>query len=150
MSLVEAFRQDMVRFARMLDTAQPGFQRGGFMELVRTSPSLQRRALQTLGRQETVVAGAIAELMSVPESDPVAGTAARALLGACRSIVAECHHRLAGGEHPADVAAGVETDIDRVFALLDGGLPALPTPSSDHRGQVPTGPVVVWQWDSEH
>jgi AcrR family transcriptional regulator len=147
MSLVEAFRQDMVRFVRFLGTKEPGFQHGGFTGLMRSSPSLQRRGQQMLGRQERCVAEAIAQLMSTPEWDPVAGTVARALLGACRSVMVDCHRRLDDDQHPADVAAALEPEIDRVFTLLDHGLPSLSPPLVDGAAQVPAGPVVAWHLD---
>jgi AcrR family transcriptional regulator len=121
-SLAEAFRQQTIEYLHQLAARPPGFHHGGLVELIRSSPNLQRRAHAMQAHRAQAVAGELAALTSAPESDPLPLVVAHTLLGAHRALFLECHRRLAAGETPADVATALEPHVHRIFNLLEHGL----------------------------
>ena len=121
-SLADAFRDRAVDFLRRLADQAPDFNHVTKLQLINSSPSLQRRAHETHTKQAYAVARALAELTNAPDSDPLPLIVAHTLLGAHRAFFLECHRRLATGDDPAAVASELEPHIHRIYNLLANGL----------------------------
>jgi AcrR family transcriptional regulator len=121
-SLADAFRDHAIDFLHRLAAGAPGFQHGTKLQLINSSPSLQRRAHETHTKQAHAVARALAEITNAPESDPLPLIVAHTILGAHRAFFLECHRRLAAGDPPAKVAAELDAHVHRIYELLAHGL----------------------------
>lgn len=121
-SLIDVFRDDILRSLREMVEYEDRFPGRSLFGLAKSSHALWRRALEMHASQERVVAAQIALMAGAPEWDPVARTVAHTLLGANRSVRWECQRRLDDGEAPADVAKAVEQDVHRIFDVLEQGI----------------------------
>jgi AcrR family transcriptional regulator len=121
-SLADAFRDRAVDFLHRLADREPGFHHGTKLQLINSSPALQRRAHETHTRQAHAVAHALAELTDTPESDPLPLIVAHTLLGAHRAFFLECQRRLDAGDPPAKIAGELEPHVHRIYELLANGL----------------------------
>jgi AcrR family transcriptional regulator len=121
-SLAEAFRDQTLATLRTLAQQPPGFHQGGLIQVIKSSPTLERRLHAVHAHQAHAVARALAEVTNAPESDPIPLVVAHTLLGAHRAVFKECHRLLAAGKSPAEVAATLEPDVRRVCALLENGV----------------------------
>ena len=120
-SLIDAFREQTLEFLHFLADLAAEFQRGGLIDLVRSSPSLQRRAHVMHAQLAQTFARELAAVTGAAQSDPVPQMVAYTLLGAQRALLHECHRRLDAGESPNRVAADLEPDLHRMIALLENG-----------------------------
>jgi AcrR family transcriptional regulator len=120
-SLVESFRQGMLNFLRHL-REQPEYRSSGVYALIRSSPTLERRARELHHQNIRLVAAELAAITGTDEHDPVPLVVAQSLLGAHHTLFRETHRLLAQGRAPAVVAELMEPQVFRVFDLLAGGI----------------------------
>jgi AcrR family transcriptional regulator len=120
-SLAEAFRDQNLEFLRKLAQQPAGFHQGGLLQVIKSSPTLERRLHAVHAHQAHAVARELADLTHAPESDPLPLMVAHTLLGAHRSLFKECHRLLASGKTPAETAAALEPHVHRVYQLLEHG-----------------------------
>jgi AcrR family transcriptional regulator len=121
-SLAESFRNHGHAFIRHLAEKPAGFHRGGLLDIIRSSPNLERRMNAMQARHAEAMAAELAALTGATESDPLPAVVAHTLIGAHRTLFREVHRMLAAGQEPADVAAALEPHVDRIYALLEHGL----------------------------
>jgi AcrR family transcriptional regulator len=86
--------------------------------LVRSSPALRDRLLLAWERETTTLVAAVTD----DEDDLVAEAVVRALVGTHRLVFRTALRRVIAGEDPADVAADLRVQAERVYARLDRGL----------------------------
>lgn len=120
-SLADAFRGHALDVLQRLGDQTPGFHHGTKLQVINSSPALQRRALETHTRQAHAVARALAELTDAPQSDPLPLIVAHTLLGAHRAFFLECHRRLGAGDPPSTIASELEPHVHRIYELLANG-----------------------------
>lgn len=125
-SVLAAFRAQGEQMLAWIAEQEPGFQRGSVIELIQTSQTLQRKALEIQEQQARVLAAELAAASGQPEWDPLAHTVARTLLSANRAVFREVHRHLADGASPPDAARLARPAMTRVFDQLEHGLGGYP------------------------
>jgi AcrR family transcriptional regulator len=99
----------------------------GFLELVRSNPSLQRKMHEVHGQLTHQLAVALAEEAGTDADDPVATVVAGALIGAQRTLYLRLRERAAGPDSDPVIARQHRRDTNRVFDRLRDGLAGYPT-----------------------
>jgi AcrR family transcriptional regulator len=128
-SVLESFRAGSLAYCDQLALEPPGFQRAGFYALIESSPVLARRWHQLRNHYSEVLAGELAAEAGTDPDDPLATAVASALLGAQRAMMRASRRKLLAGDDPADVAAWLRPQVNRIYDLLAGGI-----------GDYPSGP----------
>jgi AcrR family transcriptional regulator len=90
--------------------------------MVRASAALQSHEHEIVAQHVTRLAALIAGETRASAGDPTPLTAASALMGAQRALVAFVHARVVAGERGPQLAEAARREGRRAFALLEGGL----------------------------
>ena len=91
-------------------------------KLIRNSPALAAREREIVTRYTERLAAVLAAEAGAPVDDVEAWTAASALMGAHRSLVAHVRNQAARGVRGARLATGMRAQAGRAFRLLERGL----------------------------
>ncbi len=90
--------------------------------IVGSSPSLQAREREIVARYTEELAALVAEETGRAAGDVEAATAAAALMGAQRALVAWVHTAVRAGSRRTALATGARSQAKRAFARLEHGL----------------------------
>jgi AcrR family transcriptional regulator len=121
-TVLRAFRRVVLGgTARLADPAVADMIREA-RTLIRASSALQAREHEMLAHHVDRLAALIAEETRAPAHDPTPATAAGALMGAQRALVAFIHARVHAGESGPKLASAARRRGRKAFALLEGGL----------------------------
>jgi len=127
-TVLEALRAALLAQADNLDQlrSETGLGSGGFFDLVRSTPALQRRMHELNVRLVRSVGGALAEQTGARPDDPVPDVVAWTLIGAYRSLQRRLRQRVTDGASDATIRRAHRRDVDRVITLLAQGLADYP------------------------
>jgi AcrR family transcriptional regulator len=135
-SALAAFRRKLLESPGRLDSDEGWKAILKSAPLINASAALQARERDIVARYTDRLARILARETGVPEDDLEAWTAASALMGTHRALVAFVRARALSGQGAATVAADLRTQARRAFRLLEGGLGAYAVKGSRTRSRV--------------
>jgi AcrR family transcriptional regulator len=121
-SVLDSFRASTLAYCDQLADQPPGYQGGGFFTLIESSAVLAKRWHQIRNHQSDVFAAELAADAGTDPDDPLPHAIAAALLGAQRAAMRASRQRLAAGQSPAEVAAWLRPQVDRIYDQLAQGI----------------------------
>lgn len=90
--------------------------------VIATSPALQARELQAIAKNTDALASLLADEAGSAAGDIGAHVVATALMGVHRALIDFVRRRVVADEHPTRLAADLQAQGERAFALLGAGL----------------------------
>ena len=123
-SVLAAFRRFLLAQGGLLGRHDPEAreQLTAFTRMIVSSPALQAREAQILEGYTASLAALIAEETAAPPGDIRPATAANALMGVHRALIAHTRARIVAGGLKPSLQRSVRAQAERAFDLLEGGL----------------------------